>query len=90
MDRRFKVAAILAAVPEQCVELWHAVKEGEHERALLLHRQLLRLWNAMSGDNLPACVKYVMELQGRASGLPRSPMHHPSTRQKEAIRQAIG
>ena len=81
------IAAILTAVPEWCVELWHAVGEGKHERARQLHERLLRLWNAMSGDNLPACVKYVMELQGRAAGLPRSPMHRPSERQKEAIRQ---
>lgn len=83
------IAAILSAVPEWCVELWYAVKEDKHESALQLHKKLLRLWNAMSGDNLPACVKYVMELQGRSAGLPRSPMPCPSEEQKKAIRQSL-
>jgi 4-hydroxy-tetrahydrodipicolinate synthase len=83
------IAAILTAVPKWCVELWDAVHEGDHQRALKMHGRLLRLWNAMAGDNLPACVKYAMELQGRPAGLPRSPMPSASEAQREAIRQAL-
>ena len=83
------IAAILTAVPKWCLELWEAVRRGDHHEALQIHRRLLRLWNAMSGDNLPACVKYVMQLQNRPGGRPRSPMPPASQVQMEAIRMAL-
>lgn len=83
------IAAILAAVPTLCVELWNAVQAGDHTRALDLHTGLLRIWNTISGDNLPANVKCAMELQGRAAGRPRSPMAASSPAQKAAIRDAL-
>ena len=84
------IAAILTAAPKTSVELWEAVQIGNHEKALQLHQSLLPVWNAIADDNLPANVKYVMELQGRSAGHPRSPMPEPTTKQKQKIRQAIG
>ena len=84
------IAAILTAVPEWCLELWDAVKLGDHIKALELHKKLLRLWNALNGDNLPACVKYAMELTGRSAGSPRPPMPAPSQKQRETIQAALG
>jgi len=83
------IAAILTAVPTLCVQLWDAVRAGNHAEALDLHARLLRIWNAITGDNLPANVKYAMELQGRAAGLPRSPMPVSSPLQKGAIQNAL-
>ena len=83
------VAAILAAVPGPCVELWDAVAAGDHAKALAIHERLLPLWNAMVGDNLPACTKYAQALQGCPAGLPRAPMPVPSEAQKAAIREAL-
>jgi 4-hydroxy-tetrahydrodipicolinate synthase len=83
------IAAILTAVPELCVSLWDAVQAGDHAAALDLHARLLRIWNAIAGDNLPANVKCAMELQGRPAGLPRSPMGASSPAQREAIRRAL-
>ena len=84
------IAAILTAAPKTSVELWEAVQIGNHEKALQLHQSLLPVWNAIADDNLPANVKYVMELQGRSAGHPRSPMPVPTPKQKQKIRQAIG
>jgi 4-hydroxy-tetrahydrodipicolinate synthase len=84
------IAAILTAVPKTSVELWEAVQIGNHEKALQLHQSLLPVWNAIADDNLPANVKYVMELQGRSAGHPRSPMPASTTKQKQKIRQAVG
>ncbi len=42
------IAAILSAAPHASVELWDAVKAGDHVRALDLHKKLLTLWNASS------------------------------------------
>jgi 4-hydroxy-tetrahydrodipicolinate synthase len=83
------IAAILTAVPGLCVRLWDAVQAGEHQKALELHTQLLRIWNAIWGDNLPANVKYAMELQGRSAGQPRAPMPPASAEQQASIRQSL-
>ena len=63
------IAAILTAAPELCVQLWDAVQASDHVTALALHAKLLRVWNAIAGDNLPANVKCAIELQGRPAGL---------------------
>ena len=84
------IAAILTAAPEPCVQLWDAVQAGRTEEALRLHADLLRLWNVIQADNLPANVKYCQELQGRPAGLPRPPMPQPPESQKANIRQFFG
>ncbi len=83
------IAAILAAVPGLCVQLWDAVQAGEHALALDLHHKLLRIWNVLEGDNLPANVKSAIKLQGRVAGLPRSPMPISSPSQVTAIHGAL-
>ena len=83
------IAAILSAVPELCVQLWDCVQAGNHEDALVLHKHLLRIWNAIMDDNLPANVKTALTLQGRPAGLPRSPMPESSPQQRQAIESAL-
>jgi 4-hydroxy-tetrahydrodipicolinate synthase len=83
------VAAILTAVPEWCVELWNAVRDGRREEALRIHKKLLRLWNAIDAPNLPANVRTAMQLQGREGGVPRPPMPASSPAQVERIREAL-
>ena len=84
------IAAILSAVPHASVALWNAVNETEdRQKALDLHAKLLRLWNAMFADNLPACPKFAQALQGIPAGLPRAPMPPASPEQQAAIRKAL-
>jgi 4-hydroxy-tetrahydrodipicolinate synthase len=83
------IAAILTAAPRACVQLWDAVKSGDHKRALDIHRRLLPLWNVMVGDNLPACTKAAQSLQGCDAGLPRAPMPAATLRQQDAIATAL-
>ncbi|MBS0639434.1 MAG: dihydrodipicolinate synthase family protein [Proteobacteria bacterium] len=83
------IAAILTAAPRACVDLWDAVQRGDHRTALTLHTRLLALWNAMVGDNLPACTKYAQTLQGCPGGLPRAPMPPASEAQQAAVRAAL-
>jgi 4-hydroxy-tetrahydrodipicolinate synthase len=83
------IAAILTAAPELCVRLWDAVQAGDHVAGLDLHGKLLRIWNAIVGNNLPANVKCAMELQERAAGLPRAPMPASSPAQRAVIRRAL-
>jgi 4-hydroxy-tetrahydrodipicolinate synthase len=83
------VAAILTAAPTLCVELWDAVCCQDHVTALAVHRKLLKVWNAIEGDNLPANVKTAMALQGRPGGATRAPMPASSPEQSAAIREAL-
>jgi 4-hydroxy-tetrahydrodipicolinate synthase len=89
LGARGSIAAILTAAPHANVQLWNAVRGGDHAAAKDLHERLLRLWNALASDNLPACVKYALTLQGVAALAPRMPMPQPSERQKAAIRPAL-
>jgi len=83
------IAAILSAVPMLYMEMWNAVGKGDHARGRALHEKLLPLWNAIFTDNLPANVKYCMELMGRRAGLPRPPMPPTSDDRKPLIRDAL-
>ena len=83
------IAAILTAVPRLCVQLWDAVRAGDHKQALALHEKLLPVWNSIAHDNLPANVKHCLALQGRHGGLPRAPMPATSERQAGPIRKAL-
>ena len=83
------IAAILSAAPHASVELWDAVKAGNHVRALELHKKLLTLWNAIVSDNLPACTRYAQSLQGLPMTFSRAPMPEASPAQQAAIRKAL-
>ena len=65
------------------------MQRGDHRLARELHRRLLRLWNALVGDNLPACVKHAQTLQGCPTGRPRAPMPAASPDQQRAIAAAL-
>ncbi|KMK65096.1 dihydrodipicolinate synthase family protein [Puniceibacterium sp. IMCC21224] len=79
------IAANPAAVPGVCVALWNAVQAGDHAKAQEIHRALLRFWNTIFADNLPANVKYVLSKQGVNAGLPRMPMPVTSPEQAAKI-----
>lgn len=83
------IAANPAAVPGVCVALWDAVQAGDHRLAHEIHVALLRFWNTISADNLPANVKHALSLQGVAAGLPRAPMPATSNEQSARIRAQL-
>ena len=83
------IAAILTAAPTLCVALWDAVRQDNHTTALNLHHQLLHIWNAINGDNLPANVKHCLNIQNRTGGSPRSPMPVTTSQQAKHIKQAL-
>jgi len=83
------IAANPAAVPSVCVALWDAVQAGNHIRAKQLHEGLLRFWNTISADNLPANIKTSIKLQGVEAGLPRMPMPATSPTQLEHIKREL-
>jgi 4-hydroxy-tetrahydrodipicolinate synthase len=83
------IAAVLTAAPKLCVDVWDAVKVGDHAKAKSVHEKLLGIWNAINHDNLPANVKCAMKLQGRNGGVPRAPMPESSADQEKEIRASL-
>lgn len=90
MGAQGTLAASPTAAPGPCVALWDAVQRGDHDLALKIHNKLVPFWNLMGHENLPALVKYCLELQGDQVGLaPRHPMPPASDAQKAIIRPAL-
>jgi len=83
------IAAQPAAIPGVCVTLWNAIQAGDHKKALEIHQAMLRFWNTISADNLPANIKTALRLQGVETGQPRMPMPASSEAQTAAIRREL-
>jgi len=83
------ISAIPCAAPAVTIDLWNAVQQGDHATAKDLHWKILRLWNAIGGDNLAANAKYVQSLQGIPAGVVRQPMRMPDAAQQAKIRAAF-
>ncbi len=79
------LSAIASILPRECVQLFEAVQQGDHRRALRLHQQLLVIWRALEDmSGFHGRVKYAIELQGRPAGLPRRPFR-PATEEERAL-----
>ena len=83
------ISALTTAVPHIVVRIQKAVQANDHETARDLHFKLNALWNTMSHDNLPACIKYIQHLQGTSMYEPRAPMMRVTETQKKAIKAAM-
>ena len=83
------IAANPAAVPGVCVNLWNAVQAGDHGKAREIHEALLRFWNTIAFDNLPANIKTSLALQGCTTGHPRMPMPATTAQQLEGIKREL-
>lgn len=83
------IAAIPAATPRSALALWQATQAGDHETARALHDKILPFWNSITGDNMPACAKFALSLQGCPSGFVRKPMHDATPKQRERIEATL-
>ncbi len=83
------ISALTSAVPHIVVRIQKAVEANDHKTARDLHFKLNALWNTMSHDNLPACIKYIQHLQGTRMFEPRAPMMRVTEQQKVAIKAAM-
>ena len=83
------ISALTSAVPHIVVRIQKAVEANDHKAARDLHFKLNALWNTMSHDNLPACIKYIQHLQGTRMFEPRAPMMRVTEQQKVAIKAAM-
>jgi 4-hydroxy-tetrahydrodipicolinate synthase len=89
LGARGAIAAILTVLPKQTVSLWAAAQANDLDRARALHRDLLSVWRAVEGPNMPARVKYALAAQGRSGGLVRQPSAAVDGPAQERIRGAL-
>lgn len=83
------IAATLTVVPGLCVALWDAFHAGRHDEALRIHNQLLAVWRAINGPNMPARIKDGLAMQGRTGGRARSPMSAVTDEERATLRAAL-
>ncbi len=83
------ISMLTSAVPGACVQLWDAVRKGDHDHGLALHTRLLALWNAIYADNRVALCKYALALQDVPTGHTLRPTPAPSPAQQAAIKAAL-
>lgn len=83
------ISALTSAVPHIVVKIQKAVEANDHKTGRDLHFKLNALWNTMSHDNLPACIKYIQHLQGIRMFEPRAPMMRVTDQQKIDIKAAM-
>lgn len=83
------ISILTTAVPGVVVQLWDAVKRGDHALAKDLHERLLRLWNAIYADNRVATTKFTLALQGAPTGHTLRPVAEVTPQQQSAIREAL-
>ena len=83
------ISILTTAVPSALVQLWDAVRRGDHAFGRDMHARLLRLWNALYADNRVATTKYALWLQGAPTGHTLRPVAAVTPAQKAAIREAL-
>ncbi len=71
---RGAILALGSALPELCVQVFEAVKAGQHERAKELQLKLGTASKRIVSEAGIAGVKYAMDLRGYQGGSPRSPL----------------
>ncbi|ARP80462.1 dihydrodipicolinate synthase family protein [Bordetella genomosp. 8] len=83
------ISILTTAVPGALIQLWDAVKRGDHIFAKDMHERLLRLWNAIYADNRVATTKFTLALQGAPTGHTLRPVAAVTAAQQAAIREAL-
>lgn len=83
------VLAVACAAPRACVDLYRAVKDGDHQRARELQNRLAPLSHIVTaGLGVPG-LKAAMEMVGLAGGPPRAPLVPANNTELERIRAVI-
>lgn len=83
------LAASPTGAPGPIVRLWDAVQAGDHKTALEIHNRLVNWWSVLPHGNLPACIKYSLQLQGLDCGVSRQPMAMPDAGTRAAIERTL-
>jgi 4-hydroxy-tetrahydrodipicolinate synthase len=75
--------------PERMVAMYEAMKEGDYQKALVLHFALSPLFRSMFIDTNPIPVKKAVELMGMAGGPVRLPLDDLDEKRTEQLRKVL-
>jgi 4-hydroxy-2-oxoglutarate aldolase len=89
MGARGAVLAVACAAPRACVELYEAVRSGDHARARDLQNRIAPLSHIVTaGLGVPG-LKAAMELAGFAGGAPRAPLTPLAGAEREKVKNVM-
>jgi 4-hydroxy-tetrahydrodipicolinate synthase len=83
------ISAINAVLPYHSVRAFDAVRAGDLQSAVRLHRQLTAVARLFVGPNKPALVKAAINLQGRSAGFARRPFIPPSPEVERQLSECL-
>ena len=86
------IGGVTSIYPRVSVDLWTAVREGDLDRARTIHEATLPLSRAAvwaTDSNYPGGVKAAIDVLGRNSGYPRTPIELPTGTAHERIVDAV-
>ncbi len=83
------IAGLANAIPEECMEMYRLVKQGDIEAATAVYRRILPLMRWDSTPRLVQAIKYAMELAGRPVGITRAPRLPLDDADRQAVREAF-
>jgi 4-hydroxy-2-oxoglutarate aldolase len=83
------ILALASALPELCVALFHAARNGPVEKARELQVTVLKVAAAIVGEAGIAGIKFVMDQRGYRGGVPRLPLVPPSDVAKRRMLEAL-
>jgi 4-hydroxy-2-oxoglutarate aldolase len=86
---RGAILALACALPEKCVALFEAVRQGQHENARELQSLIVRASKLIVSECGIAGVKYVMDQRGYHGGLPRLPLLPLHDEQKKRLSELL-
>jgi 4-hydroxy-2-oxoglutarate aldolase len=89
MGARGAVLGVACAAPRACVELYEAVKAGDHTRARELQNRLAPLSHAVTAQFGVAGLKAAMEMTGLAGAATRAPLTRISDADRDKIRTVL-
>lgn len=68
------ISNLASVFPLECVDLYSAVQNGDHQKARTIHERLLRVWRVLNhGTERESRLRCALQARGRPVGAARSP-----------------
>jgi 4-hydroxy-2-oxoglutarate aldolase len=89
MGARGAILGVACAAPRACVEVFEAVKTGDHAKAKDLQRRIAPLSHAVTAQFGVPGLKAAMEMTGLSGGEPRAPLVRASDADRNEIKTVM-
>ena len=75
--------------PRETVEMFRAVRDGNYDDAMALHRRVTPVWRTIDYPDFPTRAKYAIDLSGRHAGKARRPFNDLTASAAHSIESAV-